>query len=96
MPVNEPERDPSKPLGQQVTKEIICDECEEVITRFFMTGPRQSTDIAPARWITRQKQVASSQPETYETYMCTRCVNKLIPEENQAYSVVSRVEKKNE
>jgi len=93
MPINKPERDRSLSYSQQVTKEILCDECGEVIVRFYMTGPRQSTDIAPARWITRQRQVASSQPGTYETYMCTPCVNELVPEENQAYNVVSRSER---
>jgi len=93
MPINKPERDRSLSYHQQVTKEILCDECGEVIVRFYMTGPRQSTDIAPARWITRQRQVASSQPGTYETYMCTPCVNELVPEENQAYNVVSRSER---
>jgi hypothetical protein len=98
MPVNElkGERDRSKPYGQQVTKEIVCDECDEVIVRFFMTGPRQSTDIAPARWVTRREQVASSRPGTYETYMCTPCVNELVPEENQAYNVTSRAERQGE
>lgn len=90
------ERDRSKPYHQQVTKEIVCDECEEVIVRFYMTGPRESTDIAPARWVTRSEKVASSRPESYETYLCTPCVNKLVPEDNQAYSAVSKAERRGE
>lgn len=93
MPVRKPERDRSKPLGQQVTKEYLCDECGEVIMRKFMTGPRQGTEIAPPRWVTRRKQVASSRPGTYEAYMCTPCVNELVPEENQAHNVVSPSER---
>jgi len=89
MPTKQPERDRSKPYSQQVTEEIICDECGRVIMRKFMTGPRQSTDIGPPRWITRQKQAS---PGTYETWMCTPCVNELVPEENQAYNITSRSE----
>lgn len=93
MPVNVPERDPSERYSEQVTKEIICDECGEVVMRKFMTGPRKSTEIGPPRWVTRQEQTASASPGTYETWMCTRCVNELIPQENQAYNATSEVER---